>query len=203
MGPTLRPFRRFTSGFPSLGPWAGGRRPGPVTFFFQRMVGRWHGPRRSERPGPHPRRRWPTLSPMIVVPEDTSDAVRRRLRALEAQGCTAIVVTAIGKTGIAYYSGSLKLPDGSEVRASVSRPTGPVRPLPTRPRYVCEGLRASRRFPATRSGGASAEAASEQSPEAEPDQAPSSPSTQASSGRGPRGQDQMSPSTSSTRSSYR
>jgi hypothetical protein len=55
---------------------------------------------------------------MIVVTGDTSDAVRRRLRALEAQGCTAIVVTAIGKTGIAYYSGSLKLPDGSAVRAS-------------------------------------------------------------------------------------
>ena len=58
------------------------------------------------------------IRPMIVVPEDTSDAVRRRLRALEEQGCTAIVVTAIGKTGIAYYSGSLKLPDGSAVRAS-------------------------------------------------------------------------------------
>ena len=55
---------------------------------------------------------------MIVVPEDTSDAVRQRLRALDAQGSTASVVTAIGKTGIAYYTGSLKLPDGSEVRAT-------------------------------------------------------------------------------------
>jgi hypothetical protein len=83
---------------------------------------------------------------MIVVPEDTSDAVRRRLRALEAQGCTEIVVTAIGKTGIAHYSGSLKLPDGSEVRASRLTANRAGSTLADEAEVRLRGYRASRRF---------------------------------------------------------
>ena len=62
----------------------------------------------------------------MILPESVTDATRGRLRFLEENGCTEIVVTMVGEpkimgdgddfpAGDAYYSGRMKLPNGATV----------------------------------------------------------------------------------------
>ena len=62
----------------------------------------------------------------MLLPESVTDGTRTRLRSLEENGCTEIVVTMVGEpksmgdgddfpAGDAYYSGRMNLPSGATV----------------------------------------------------------------------------------------